>query len=51
MMGTFSMVAMKRSAKAMNMEHGLKLWCEGYRMQGAPSVVHGQIKGDGQVRT
>jgi hypothetical protein len=35
----------------MNMEDGLKLWCERHRVQGGPSVVKGQIKRDGQVRT
>jgi hypothetical protein len=39
---------LKRLAKAMNMQDGLKLWCERQR---APSAVKGQIKRDGQVRT
>jgi hypothetical protein len=41
---------LKRLEKAMKMEGGLKLWCDRHRAQGAPSVVKGQIKRDGQVR-
>ena len=42
---------LKRLAKAMDMEDGLKLWCDRHRAHGAPSVVKEQIKRDGQVRT
>jgi hypothetical protein len=42
---------LKRLAKAMKMKDGLKLWSERHRAQGAPSVVKGQTKRHGQVRT
>jgi hypothetical protein len=42
---------LKRLAKVMNLEDGLKRWCERHGQSGAPSAVKRQIKREGQVRT
>jgi hypothetical protein len=48
--GELDLRKLRRLAKAMNLEEGLKLWRDRHRAQGAPSVTRGQINPDGQAR-